>query len=154
MKQLTPLFTLLSTTQNRDRLGETLSTLETNLYAVYPKPVRQLLSQTCTTALQEVLLQLLTDCKTTEEKKALFEHLSQEITQLPVVTLTVSFDPPQALLQTIYDYIKHVNPAALVDISVDHRLLAGMTIACNGRYRDFSLRKTLEQYFHKNPIHR
>lgn len=64
-----------------------------------------------------------------------------EIKKLPVVTLTLSFNPTVEFLNSVADWFRENQKNILVDFKVERDLIGGMIVECQGSYRDFSLRK-------------
>jgi len=68
-----------------------------------------------------------------------------------VVNLVLAFSPEKKLFSHLKLWVKeNVNPDAVLDISVDQSILAGALITYNGYYKDFSLKKKVQEAFSQN----
>ena len=99
---------------------------------------------------KDTLLSIIRDNKITgasaSDLKAFFETLQQTIAALPVLSLTVAFEPTEHTLQLISEWsLLQLKRQMLLEISVDPLLIAGTTINYNGIFKDFSWKTTFER---------
>lgn len=72
--------------------------------------------------------------------------LITKINALPVLSLTVAFEPHAQTLKTISEwFFINMKKQVLFEISIDRRLVAGAAITYNGKFFDFSIRPTFER---------
>jgi hypothetical protein len=63
------------------------------------------------------------------------------IASLPVVPITIAFEPKEQTLQLLSEwFMVNLKKQVLFDITVDRKLIAGAAITFNGKYRDFSIK--------------
>lgn len=86
----------------------------------------------------------------TENIKLYLTNIKTELENLKMVELTLAFHPTQEVISSIHDWIKeNVGSGYLLKLLYNPSLLGGAIIAVNGIYKDFSLQKSLDEYFEK-----
>lgn len=87
----------------------------------------------------------LSDRARIEEK---LTRLQKMLESLPVVRLTLAFDPPTHAIEAIASWLQAtIRKPVVLDITQDHTILGGARIEFEGRYLDGSLRSKLEKVF-------
>jgi ATP synthase delta (OSCP) subunit len=72
--------------------------------------------------------------------------LMSKISSLPVLALTIAFEPQEQTLKTLAEwFFINMHKQMLFDISVDKNVIAGARITYNGKFYDFSVRPTFEK---------
>ena len=78
--------------------------------------------------------------------KKFLEKIQGSIASLPILTLTLAFEPKEATLKALSEwFLINTKKQVLFDIAVNTKLVAGATINFNGKYFDFSIRPTVER---------
>ncbi|HZE86613.1 MAG TPA: F0F1 ATP synthase subunit delta [Methylomirabilota bacterium] len=78
--------------------------------------------------------------------KTFFTSLSEKITGLTVLSLTIAFEPTEQTLKAFSDwFVLNLCQQVLFDIRVDRKLIAGAAVTFKGKYVDFSIRPKFEQ---------
>lgn len=73
--------------------------------------------------------------------KEFLTKLQETVSQFPVLTLTVAFEPTEQTLQSLSEwFIINFKKQILFEISVDPQLIAGAAITYKGNYLDFSIK--------------
>jgi hypothetical protein len=68
------------------------------------------------------------------------------ISSLPVISLTVAFEPNAQTLKSLSEwFLINIHKQMLFDIFVDRNVIAGAKITYNGKFFDFSVRSTFER---------
>lgn len=81
------------------------------------------------------------------------QQLISRSQELPVITITLAFEPKQQLVTSLSAWFAvHAKKAVLLDILVDKKLIGGAIIASNGIYKDYSVKKILEEKYKKGEI--
>src|SRR5258708_4629658 len=71
--------------------------------------------------------------------------LMQKVNALPVLSITVAFEPQTQTLKSISEwFFLNMKKQILFEISVDKRLVGGAAITFNGKFYDFSIRPTFD----------
>ena len=84
--------------------------------------------------------------ESTPAVKDFFIILMTKISTLPVISLTIAFDPQDQTFKTLSQwFFINMHKQVLFDISVDHNILAGANITYNGKFFDFSVKSTFER---------
>ena len=72
--------------------------------------------------------------------------LIQKITTMPVITLTVAFEPNKQVLKSVSEwFVVNTKKQMLFDIRIDRTIIAGAAINYEGKFSDFSIRETFNQ---------
>ena len=73
--------------------------------------------------------------------KDFIAKLQEQISKIPVLSLTLSFEPKEETLKLINDWIMlSLKRQLLLDISINPDLIAGVVINYNGKFKDYSIR--------------
>jgi F0F1-type ATP synthase delta subunit len=74
--------------------------------------------------------------------KEFFTKMQQQITSLPVLTMTLAFEPNDETMKTLSEwFILNMNRQVVFEINLDRTLIAGATISFNGKTADLSLKE-------------
>lgn len=77
--------------------------------------------------------------------QAFLTSLQQKVSHLPILSLTLAFDPTEETLEKLSDwFILNTKQHILFDITVNPELIAGVTITYNGKYVDTSVRPAFD----------
>ena len=72
--------------------------------------------------------------------------LMSKISSLPVLSLTVAFEPKAETLKSLSEwFFINLHKQMLFDISLDQNIIAGAKITYNGKFFDFSIKSTFER---------
>lgn len=73
-------------------------------------------------------------------------NLKAKVEQMPTVTITLAFEPKPSTIANISDwFLLNTKKGLLLDIVVDKNLIGGATVVSQGIYKDFSVKKMLEE---------
>lgn len=79
-----------------------------------------------------------------------FTHLKEVMRKLKIFKLTLVFNPPYAFIQKLHVWIQeNIGIDIILSIQKDPALIGGTVIEYGGIYRDYSLRKQLDEVFEK-----
>lgn len=82
--------------------------------------------------------------------KEFLQVLKEKIIAMPVLSLTIAFEPQQQTLKALSEWILvNTNQQMVFEITVDPRLVAGAIVTHNGNFFDFSIRPTVEKILTK-----
>ena len=77
-----------------------------------------------------------------------FETLKGLLEKLKVIKLVLAFDPTLKTITNIHDFVKDtVGVGYILDIEISEDVLGGAIVIFNGKYNDFTLKKTIEDTF-------
>jgi F0F1-type ATP synthase delta subunit len=80
--------------------------------------------------------------------KAFFEKIQQQISNLPVLSLVIAFEPAEETFKMLSEWLLlNIHKQVLLDITVDAKIIAGATISFNGKYSDRSIKTRFDQIF-------
>lgn len=83
--------------------------------------------------------------------KEYLDGLKEEIKKLKGIKLSLAFEPSHDSIDNLFAWvIQNLGSAIVLDIAVDKRILGGTIIEFGGKYKNLSLRKTLEETFASN----
>jgi F0F1-type ATP synthase delta subunit len=75
-----------------------------------------------------------------------FQTLKILIKKLKVIKLVLAFDPTRRTIERIHNFVKeNIGIGYVLDIEVYHEVLGGAIVIFNGKYKDFTLKKNLEE---------
>lgn len=99
---------------------------------------------------KDMLMKLLNDntiaVATPSALKEFFEKMQQAIASLPVLSMTVAFEPQEQTLKPLSEwFVLNIKKQVLFEIKVDPNLIAGATITFNGKFADYSIKPTFEK---------
>lgn len=78
--------------------------------------------------------------------KEFLVKLSDHLAKLPVLSLTIAFEPNQKTLKVFSDwFIQQEHTQMLFDVKVDPSLIAGAIINYKGYHLDFTIKNTFEK---------
>jgi hypothetical protein len=78
--------------------------------------------------------------------KAFFDKMREEVAALPVLPLTIAFEPTDQTLKLLSGWINlNVKKQIIFDISVNRHLVAGAAITFNGKFLDFSFKERFDK---------
>ena len=76
------------------------------------------------------------------------DTLASLIKKFKVIKLTLAFDPTPKTIDNIHEFVsQNLGIGYILDIEVLENILGGAVIMFNGKYQDFTLKKTLEEVF-------
>lgn len=143
------LFETIITKEELSHLLASLDTLQDRLYSVRTSPLDQITTLLPFDRKEAFLLccqknnivlenpQSLKQCVTTIRKEA---------ETLPMVQLSVAYTPTEDELRDINNWLKaRIGQKYVFAVTVDHSLVGGAVISANGFYKDFSLKRYLEE---------
>lgn len=74
--------------------------------------------------------------------------LKELIKKLKVIKLVLAFDPSYKTIRNIHNFVKEtIGIGYILDVEVSQDLLGGAIVIFDGKYSDFSLRKSIEDTF-------
>lgn len=78
--------------------------------------------------------------------KEFLDACIEAIQQAPIVALEVALSPTDQTVSKLLNWLRiHVAPSAVIDIQVNKTLIGGATIACKGKFVDYSVKKKLQE---------
>jgi hypothetical protein len=84
--------------------------------------------------------------------KDFINKIQERISSLPVVSLTIAFEPGDETLKSIFDWFPlNINKQVLLDIKVDTSLIAGAYVGYNGKCLDYSVKPVFDQTYSEIP---
>lgn len=84
------------------------------------------------------------------ELKKFFEDIQKSIKELPVLTLTLAFEPKDQHLKALAEwFVLNIKQQMLFEITVDPHLIAGASISFKGKTLDYSIRPKLDEVMKK-----
>lgn len=98
--------------------------------------------------LREALLKNNINSNNLSMTKEYLDGLKEEIKKLKGIKLSLAFEPSHDSIDNLFAWvIQNLGSAIVLDIAVDKRILGGTIIEFEGKYKNLSLRKTLEEVF-------
>ena len=80
--------------------------------------------------------------------KDFLDTLGSLIKKFKVIKLVLAFDPTRKTIENIHDFVsENIGVGYILDIEVLESVLGGAAVIFNGKYKDYTLRKSLEEVF-------
>ncbi len=81
-----------------------------------------------------------------ENVKTFLTGMQESIAKLPVLTLTIAFEPQENTLKSLSEwFLINMKKQVVFDFSVDHKVIAGATLTYNGKFFDFTVKPVFER---------
>lgn len=88
------------------------------------------------------------DLKDPLQTQEALHALKEYMAGLPVIGIQLAFPPTEYVVKSMIDWCSlYLKKRVLLDISVNPTLIAGIILSVNGRYKDYSVKEKLKQYF-------
>ena len=80
--------------------------------------------------------------------KDFLDTLGSLIKKFKVIKLVLAFDPTRKTIENIHDFVsENIGIGYILDIEVLESVLGGAVVIFNGKYKDYTLKKSLEETF-------
>jgi hypothetical protein len=131
----------IKTDKDKELLLEELDVLKTGLYDLkdgFEKALSKVRQGTAD-LMREALVNAAVD------KTQFLEGLETELEKVRTLKLTLAFEPSEEFVSQLYQWtLSNIQPGIILDFEKDKSLLGGVVIEYEGLYKDYSLRKVLE----------
>lgn len=150
--KFTDILKFVHTTEDRDLLTEELSKIINSLFNSSENALKMTLDQVVRKHVADTLITtwktqniLVTDYTSV---KTFLTELIDRLEKMTEVTFTLAFEPTQEILEVLYGWlVLNIPEKTLLSVSVDSRILAGVIITTNGKYKDYSYQKKFDETF-------
>ncbi|MEK7573552.1 MAG: F0F1 ATP synthase subunit delta [Patescibacteria group bacterium] len=144
----------IRTVAEADNFCSEIDVILENFYKVKNKNLEEVLLTSTGTSTSTLIKKILSDNKISLADNASCEKIlvqtRDEIKKMKIVKITLAIDPSSEIISHISEWInQNLEANTLLDIDKDEEILGGAVISINGRYKDFSLRKSLAEVFTK-----
>lgn len=124
-----------------------LETLSISSKMSFDKAI-EAISQTTSKKIIEIFKKFNLDFNDKELISDFLQTLKDLIKKFKVIKLILTFDPSLKTIENIHEFIsQNLGTGYILDIEIDRSVLGGAVLMFNGKYKDFSLRKSLEEVF-------
>lgn len=145
------LITSLKTIRDVDDLSSEIDMLMSTLFRSEKASLEKALSsisEDLAKKVTEIFVKNNLDMTDKEEVRDFLDTLKDLIKKFKVIKLTLAFDPTRETIENIHEFVsENIGIGYILDIEVSENVLAGAVIIFNGKYKDFTLRKNLEEAF-------
>lgn len=108
---------------------------------VLEKSIRDLFGLQKADTFSVLMREMQVNSQSKADLKLFFTKLLDYTNKLPVLTLTLAFEPNDQSLKILSDwFIMNLKKQVLFDIAIDKNLLAGVAMTYKGKYVNFSIR--------------
>lgn len=85
-----------------------------------------------------------------KNKEEYLKNIREEAEKIDPIVICVAYDPPDSSIELWSEIIKKNRGSnSIIDIHFDPELIAGAKITCGGKYKDYTLKKTFNEYMEK-----
>lgn len=145
---------LVTKDENQDCIEQIGNLLEA-MYELNTKPQEQLIKEFFTPVIGDLIVQNmkknLISLSDRHQCSEYFNGLAQALETAKTINITLSIQPDSEMLKAMSNFLQEKFPHEhfLLDVKVAPSLLGGAQIAWEGRYRNFSLAKKIDEWFGK-----
>lgn len=145
------LMTSLKTTQEVDELSLELDSLTSALFKSEEMTLEKALSSIRTRS-KDMIMKIFSknnlDSTNKETVRDFLDTFRELIKNFKVIKLILAFEPSQKTIENIHNFVsENIGVGFVLDIEKDESVLGGSVVIFNGKYNDFTLRKTLGEVF-------
>lgn len=142
----------LKTTDKVDQLSSSIDSVFSNFYKTRGTPLAQTLDASLGNVFADAIKNILAENKISptdyESAEKILTKLKDELKNLKVMNITVAIEPTQKMISNIFEWVyKNIGQDVILDITKDEKILGGAVVSFEGNYRDFSLKKALDETF-------
>lgn len=145
------LITAIKTVQEVDKLSLELDVLALALFKSEKMTLEEALSSIRTTSrdmIMEIFSKNNLDLTNKETVRDFLDTLKDLIKKFKVIKLILAFEPSLKTIENIHEFVsRNIGVGFVLDIEVLESVLAGSVVIFNGEYKDFTLKRTLEEVF-------
>ena len=146
------LITSLKTKDDLDRLSSEIDSLLASVFETGNHSFENTLesiSVKTTKKITEAIKKNNMDIADKELIKSFLETLKKLLGKFKTIRLIIAFEPKEETIENIHNWVSsNLGEGYILDIETNKGLLGGaIVMSSNGEYRDFSLKKTLEETF-------
>ena len=129
-----------------------IDTALSGLFKVKNKNIEEILDKTVGKSTADTLRKLIEknkiDPSNFSSLDKLLNDLKEDLKKMKILKISLAIDPSQEQIDHIFDWVKeNLGKGIILDIDKDESILGGAVISFNGQYKDFSLKRTLEEIF-------
>lgn len=144
----------IRTVQEANNFCAEIDSLLESFYQVGNKNLDELLSSSTGNSTSILIKKILSDNNILSSDfvscEKLLSQVRNGVKKMKVVRITLAIDPTDEIISHISDWInRNLEANTLIDIDKDESILGGAVLSINGNYKDFSLKKILEEVFAK-----
>lgn len=140
----------IKTTKEADNLSSEIDTLRTSLSGSQKsldEAMRSISIGTCK-KVEEIFAKNNLDMTDSELVRNFLDTLFDLIKKFKIIKLILAFDPSERTIEKIHDFIKeNIGVGYILDIEISESIIGGAVVMFNGKYADFTLKKSLEEVF-------
>ena len=148
------LITSLKTTREVDDLSLEIDTLASELFESEKMSLEKALDSISSDSAKKIREIFSKNKFDIEDKKIVADFLDtlrDLLKKFKVIKLILAFDPTRKTIEKIHEFVSDkIGIGYILDIEVMESFLGGAAVMFNGKYKDFSLRKSLEEAFANN----
>lgn len=146
------LIELTQTTEDLVKLDEEIDLLLQGIYNIDKDKLEDILGKMVRIRVAEEMRKLVNQAASSkkEDIKIILSNMYRTICALPILQLTLAFEPSEAVIGNISRWArKNFAAGILLDLSLDRSILGGAIICYHGKFYDLTLKKKLQDIFDK-----
>ena len=123
-----------------------------SLFKVKNKSIEEILDKTAGKSTAGQIKKLMANNKINPSDyssvEKLLNNIKEAFKKIQILKISLAVDPSEEMIGHIFDWVKeNLGKGIILDIDKDESILGGAIISFNGTYKDFSLRRALEEIF-------
>lgn len=132
-------------------LSDEFSTLLFDTHGTFQEKLDHVFPERWNTAIKQYFVELKVDTANPSRVEEALRELKERLIALPSVTVELAIDPTPEMIKMIRNtFVELKLSASVLEISVRPDIIAGVRITSNGRYKDYSVKRHLEELSTKN----
>ncbi len=151
-KLIYELFKEIKTVDEAENFSDAIGSILSSFFKVKNKDIDEILSKTVGKSYASLIKGLLRSSTVSNSDFAsankVLSKVQLELKNAKTLKITLAIDPAEEVVSNIYSWVEeNIGSGILLDIEKDESILGGAIIAMDGKYKDFSVRKSLENIF-------
>lgn len=142
----------IKTREQLEEFSLEIDNILSNLFKVKNRNIEEVLGKTVGQRTIQIIKKLLQENKIDssdyDSLDKLLNSIKQDLKKIRILKMSLAIDPTNEIVDHLFNWVKkNLGEGIILDIDRDETILGGAIISFDGRYKDFSLKRNLEEIF-------
>lgn len=142
----------IKTKEQLEEFSSEIDNILSSLFKVKNKNIEEILNRTVGQKTLEIIKKLVQENKIDSSDynslDKLLNGIKQDLKKIRILKMSLAIDPSFEIIDHLFDWVKkNLGEGIILDIDKNESILGGAVISFDGRYKDLSLKRTLEEIF-------